>query len=348
MTEQHDVLVLFENINQNDVIQFPLAFIKGSVKCNACSSVLNGVICLSSTSEFPVVDGRFKCLQQLKLGTNSIEFFYQDGFHIANKTLVIEQIPSSCTRTIKLLYIVPNGDAGSFQTESGLEGSAESACKKIVVGGMLLQTLVAERLREEGFGRKTFTLFSNIDHEPVCEIHESSYTRAEFQSMSSEEIWNVTAGELLRKQIIRKSIKVLAILSCTEYSGTKEGDYSVALSNTKAYVACGRGDLSMIGAAGLHSWASSFDEVMKCLTSRQSIHNSLLDDSGFRGTMGGCYATTLGSALHELGHALDLVHADTGIMHRGFEDVDLFFSVVGRPNQQLGSKFTISYFNHSF
>ena len=46
--------------------------------------------------------------------------------------------------------------------------------------------------------------------------------------------------------------------------------------------------------------------------------------------MGGCYATSLGSALHELGHVFDLVHTDIGIMARGFEDVDLFFTTQKR------------------
>jgi hypothetical protein len=47
--------------------------------------------------------------------------------------------------------------------------------------------------------------------------------------------------------------------------------------------------------------------------------------------MGGCFATSLGSAAHELGHLFDLVHSDYGIMARGFEDIDLFFTVNPSP-----------------
>lgn len=43
------------------------------------------------------------------------------------------------------------------------------------------------------------------------------------------------------------------------------------------------------------------------------------------GTPGECYSSTLGAALHELSHIFDLVHADSGIMARGFEDLDVFF-----------------------
>ena len=57
--------------------------------------------------------------------------------------------------------------------------------------------------------------------------------------------------------------------------------------------------------------------------------------------MGGCYSTTLGSALHELGHALNLVHAETGIMARGFEDIDVFFTV---KNQFFSPPMTVGRF----
>lgn len=46
----------------------------------------------------------------------------------------------------------------------------------------------------------------------------------------------------------------------------------------------------------------------------------------FRGTYGGCFATTLGSVCHELGHTFDLGHTPDGIMGRGFDNVNLVFT----------------------
>ena len=54
----------------------------------------------------------------------------------------------------------------------------------------------------------------------------------------------------------------------------------------------------------------------------------LMDDSGYRGTVGGCVATTLGSVLHELGHTFDLGHTESGIMARGFDDLDSLLTVM--------------------
>ena len=51
-----------------------------------------------------------------------------------------------------------------------------------------------------------------------------------------------------------------------------------------------------------------------------------------RGSYGGCFATTLGALIHELGHSLDLGHTENGIMARGFDDMDRFFTVC--PNEK--------------
>lgn len=47
----------------------------------------------------------------------------------------------------------------------------------------------------------------------------------------------------------------------------------------------------------------------------------------YRGTYGGCFATTLGAVCHELGHTFDLGHTPDGIMGRGFDNVNLVFTV---------------------
>ena len=54
----------------------------------------------------------------------------------------------------------------------------------------------------------------------------------------------------------------------------------------------------------------------------------LMDDSGYRGTVGGCVATSLGSVLHELGHTFDLGHTEAGIMARGFDDLDSLLTLM--------------------
>lgn len=45
----------------------------------------------------------------------------------------------------------------------------------------------------------------------------------------------------------------------------------------------------------------------------------------FRNTRAGCFTTTLGAMIHELGHIFNLAHRNHGIMHRKYIDIDKFF-----------------------
>ncbi|XP_055524363.1 uncharacterized protein LOC129718012 [Wyeomyia smithii] len=53
-----------------------------------------------------------------------------------------------------------------------------------------------------------------------------------------------------------------------------------------------------------------------------------MDDSNYRHTYGGCYATTIGSVCHELGHIFDLGHTADGIMGTGFDYINRVFTLV--------------------
>ena len=61
----------------------------------------------------------------------------------------------------------------------------------------------------------------------------------------------------------------------------------------------------------------------------------------FRHTWGACYSTSLGSMIHELGHCFDLVHTESGVMARGFDDADRYFTLRrGLKENELKSKRT--------
>ena len=50
------------------------------------------------------------------------------------------------------------------------------------------------------------------------------------------------------------------------------------------------------------------------------------------------YGTGLGSTLHELGHTFDLAHTPSGIMARGFDDINQFFSVSNNKTGQQSKR----------
>ena len=75
---------------------------------------------------------------------------------------------------------------------------------------------------------------------------------------------------------------------------------------------------------------SALIEKYPIFTSLSKIPNRCLHyyfNFVFRGTFGGCFSTTLGGLIHELGHMLDLGHTENGMMSRGCDDVDKFFTL---------------------
>ena len=64
-----------------------------------------------------------------------------------------------------------------------------------------------------------------------------------------------------------------------------------------------------------------------------------------RHTWGACLSTSIGSIVHELGHCFDLVHTDAGVMARGFDDINRYFTLdladSEEPRSAQSSKLTI-------
>lgn len=274
----HSVDISLDNVGSRETFEHSVIFLKGIVTCqeNCCKALLSSKISVSIASEvfeFNVQEGRFKCIIELKLGLNFLHIIYDNDLHLGQCSLTLERKSSLCDKVLKLLYIVPRGELGEFQSVKPCSNSAESACKRILTGVKLLQCLVTERLYELGLGRKTFSICTQ-DKKEVCEVFYSQHSKEEFFSCTSEGIWSMTARELLGKEIFAQGVKVLAFLSCTEYFRES--------NEIKGYVACGRGHLAMVGSSGLHSWAPDVSSAVSCLTSPIPIDSSLLDDSGFR------------------------------------------------------------------
>jgi len=60
----------------------------------------------------------------------------------------------------------------------------------------------------------------------------------------------------------------------------------------------------------------------------------LPDESNYRRTYGGVYASTLGAVCHELGHCFDLGHTTEGVMGQGFDYLNRVLTV-DQPTEHL-------------
>ena len=311
---------------------------------------------------------KFKFLLQLKVGINKISLEY---FRIRRSvTIKFEPPYDHHLHQVKLVYIVCSDSEGKFQSpcegneniykknvkkEGNLKGSNDvtSAKKRISLAGAIIQSLLAESLEVHGFGRKTIQFYHESskqsnnktdDHEayPETFLFKSNLSTKEVYSMNQRELWEHHAKEIISSEKSSPSnrninVKYLAIHSATRYCNNSKivpKDHSAVMSLTKGYASIGGGDFALLGSGCLYTWPEQLSEVIPAFSNTTEIDvTQFMDDSAYRKTVGGCYATTLGSVIHELGHTFDLGHATNGFMARGFDDVDRFFTLSNDPGK---------------
>jgi Putative peptidase family len=226
---------------------------------------------------------------------------------------------------VQPIYIVCQSHDGCFQSDGEQENTASVACAKIDVGLQLIQCLVAEKLVESGFGRKTFSIKSK------CQIFDSRLSVAEAHSLSEFELWTHFGREILASPFgVDLKVKFVAFLGCTQFEGVADNDYSYKniKSKTKGGVALGGGGLALFGSGCLYTWPNTVADAITCFENTRSVDiTKVLDDSNYRRTYGSCFATTLGSVTHEIGHTFDLGHSEHGIMGDGFDYINRVFTV---------------------
>ncbi|XP_024945724.1 putative zinc metalloproteinase YIL108W isoform X3 [Cephus cinctus] len=292
--------IVVSNLFDGETISYSMALLRGRVP-QGCSHIIVRAH-KNSVSEWPIVSGEFRALVDLARGLNKLDL---EAGGTRRRFILIHE-PRPTRLRVTPVYVICSGHDGYFQGPRGEDRSPESAATRIGLGARLLQTLTAEKLREAGHGRKTFQLERDLDGAECLVMH----TR-----------------ELMTGPLASRDRKYLAFLSCTRYRGAPNPrTHEDTLARTEGHAALGGGGLALFGSACLHTWPTCLAQVLpRFLDSTLVDTEQLMDDSNYRGTHGGCLATTLGSALHELGHTFDLGHTREGIMGRGFDYVDRVF-----------------------
>lgn len=318
-------IITISNIKDSETISYPLLFLHGEIDNYSCRyseiSIFNKNNDQTTTFSVSIINGKFKCLLFLVNGENCLSLKYCNAI----KVITIVLCPSeNIDRNVKLLYIICKDHDGCFQSPTA-ENTAAIACKRITVGVQLIQSLFAEKLSEKHFGRKTFKLNTE------CVPFYSQLSLDQAKQMSENQLWNYFAREILSSDFENCPVlKFVAFIGCTEYTGVTDGDFthSNVKSKTYANAALGGGDLAIFGTGCLYTWPDNVDGLIEAFQNNTAVDRTkFLDDSNSRHTFGGCFATTLGSVCHEIGHIFDLGHTEHGIMGDGFDYVNRVFTI---------------------
>lgn len=341
--DENNSSIFIINFQYGDTVNYSLVLIKGIItRGNANNrdkiicTVANGGV--KQTSEWIIYNGEFKALIELRKGENIIDFEYTGQ---QRKTLLLDYTPRRTNLRVTPVYIICQGHDGFFQSPPNIDNSVESACSRITIGAKLIQSLTAEKLFESGFGRKTFQLEHEVNTKnPECIVFRSNLNVNKARKMKQADLWAHFGRELMLSDLGSNERKFLAFISCTRFKGTdvdKPMTHDEIVYLTEAYAALGGGGLALFGTACLYTWPTSVDDIISKFQDTAPVNTRrFMDDSGYRGTLGGCFATTLGSVFHELGHTFDLGHTKDGIMGRGFDHIDRVF-IVGEKKSAIAN-----------
>lgn len=225
---------------------------------------------------------------------------------------------------IKPLYIIPKNHDGKFQCDDNAENNADIATKKIDLMMELSQCVFSTKINESEKDERSFAL-------EKCEIFNSSLDVEDVRSMNQFELYDKIAAELIEQfgtETIKRR-KFVGFMSCTRFLGLEpDEDYNyVNIKNkTQASPSLSTGFLALLGNGSFFALPNDLNKVIEAFQNKKIVNVAkLLDDSNYRRTYGGCFATFLGSLIHEMGHIFDLGHTNSGLMGTDIDYVHRFF-----------------------
>lgn len=155
--------------------------------------------------------------------------------------------------------------------------------------------------------------------------------------MNGEDIWKAIANHLSSLDFNAETgvhRKYVGFINCSLYLGIKNDpdrekvkfSYENIRQHIKGHVALGGDDLALFSCIYFYCWPNVFADIYNCFENNSEVDlEKYPDDSNYRRTWGGTYASTLGSVCHEIGHMFDLGHTDDGIMGSGLDYINRVF-----------------------
>jgi hypothetical protein len=269
----------------------------------------------------------FKALAELVPGRNRL--VVRRGAAEAKLTLTYK--PATSDLVVRVFYWADSTGVTGFQTPDA--NDALDWQGKLGTAMLLLQCFTAERLNDIGLGRRTFNL--EFDEAGRVKVHllRGRASAAEYRRMSGNELYAAAAAQVAR-QYPRRAAKDLVIPAFTFFDANT--------GRALAHTALGGGNLALFGGADLFTWPDSLSAAQAAFMDARKVDRAkFFSDSAGRDTYWACASTTIGAALHELGHVFGLPHSTDplDIMTRGHDRLNRFFTLVEPPQARRASSY---------
>ena len=315
--------ISFTNYTDGTTIRYPVPLIRGRL----AEPGVTEVVVVNESSRRPsrrmaamARKGRFVALAELVPGKNRLLF--QAGK--AKRELTIIYKPQTNPYVVRVFYMVDKTGDTKYQTQ--IAADRQDYRGKLATAMLLMQTFTAERMNDLGYGRVTFNLEFDPDGKVTVHTLVGEHDRKYYHSRSGHQLW-VYSAQLIGRHKPNGKARNLVIPAFSWFDAKTR--------QTLAHTALGGGSHAFFGGANIFTWPDALGDVQKAFSDARRIDRKRCqDDSVGRSTFWGAASTTMGAALHELGHTFGLPHSSQqhDIMTRGHDRLNRVFTLVEPPH----------------
>jgi len=318
------------NFSDRETIRHPVVLLRGTVEDGATTLTTHTrhrAAPKPMDGHGLVRNGVFKALVELAPGENAIEL-RSDGSP-SPRRLTLTYQPQTNPHYVRLVWLA---DAtGQIDFAAPDDGTPQTYEARLRTAGLLLQCFTAERMHELGYGRRTFRLETDPKGQVVVHTLRAPKPAAHYHAIVNDlDFW----GEINQFLDLRHRdpmAKNMVLASFTRKDATT--------GKMLAHTALGGGALGLFGGASVFSWPESIAQAQAAFLDERDYDTRLVhDDSVDRSVRWALASTTLGAALHEMGHTFGLPHCQDSrcIMTRGFDHLNRFFTLHDPPHRRRG------------
>jgi hypothetical protein len=313
--------VTVSSYQDGEEVRYPVVLLRGTTDPAATAvTATNG----SSTRPDREIagqaqNGRFAVLVRLVPGENVLTVSCGD----ARAELRLRYRAQTNPAMVRVIYVTDSSGNTGFDRP---EGSSEDWLGRLRTAVLLMQTFTAEQCHLAGLPRRTFNLEFDDAGDVVVRILKATGPASEYQAMDGNQLYSALGRER-DTQLPPGDAADLVIPAFTRFDR--------ATGQAKAHTALGGGNLALFGSGDLFTWPESLARAQPAFMDEQKVDPALFfSDSVGRHTYWACASTTMGAALHELGHVFGLPHSSQphDIMTRGHDRFNRYFTLSEPPH----------------
>ncbi|WP_236696361.1 metallopeptidase [Rhodopirellula islandica] len=321
-----DSAIQVDNHESNSEVRYSVVLLRGTLPAehDIPLTIVNEQAPTGASPVKVLTDGkRFKALVELSEGKNVIHLE-----HASTPTteLILTYKPSTNPHYVRLIWMTDQSGETDFATPD--DSVTQDYENRLRTAALLMQTFTAERMKDLGYGPRTFALEHDENGQVIVHTWKGDEDKQDYYAQADNNRWWPRVRRWINEEHPDPMAKNVVLAAYTR----KDPRTGKMLGHT----ALGGANLGLFGSASVFCWPRDIQSAMDVFQDDTAVDATHVhDDSAFRGTIWALASTTIGATLHETGHAMGLPHCtdNMGIMTRGFDHFHRVFTFTDPPSK---------------